>query len=204
MMACGFRLETMVFTRAFLSEAARLLVLCGHKHHQHFPRVTINAETDNEFELCVLNTGSPTKGKHAGTFGYNFSLVEIHRRSGAKITQYRSDGGTFHSRPAFWAETMEGCGKALLAENARENKFQCDAFAFRVEIGPDGDTVRTNFVTRFRYLGDDRTTVVPVEVRASVGTGQIEWLEVHSLASEDGTRLESAKAARTVCALAKT
>jgi predicted MPP superfamily phosphohydrolase len=105
---------------AFISEVAGRgvrLVLSGHKHHQHLSRVTINPESDEKLEVTVLNTGTPTARRHPGRFGHNFSVIDIYPRSGARITRYRSDGGAFNETEPFWAETIEGTGKALLREN---------------------------------------------------------------------------------------
>jgi predicted MPP superfamily phosphohydrolase len=111
---------------AFLSEIAGRgvrLVLSGHKHHQHISRVSINAETPDELEVTVLNTGTPTARRHPSRFGYNFSVIEIHPCSGAKIKQYRSDGGPFNLRPPeFWAENVDRTVKALFRENAIRRK----------------------------------------------------------------------------------
>ncbi len=168
---------------AFLSEAARLgvrLILSGHKHHQHFSRVTINAETPDQTELCVLNTGSPTAGKVPGTHGYNFSVIDIHRHGGAKIVPYHSEGGTFGPEPAFWTEGVEASGKALLRETARLRNCECKRVSLVVEIGPDGDGRYVSEVRGFRYIGPKRIDSIPGELRITVGTGQIERLQVTS------------------------
>jgi hypothetical protein len=138
-------------------------------------RVTINAEATDELELTVLNTGTPTAGKDPGQFGFNFSVIDIYPHSGAKITQYRSDGGPFNSKPSFWAETVEGTGKALLRANTLQRQCRCESLQITVDIGPDGDARRTSRVREFRYVGPAPTTTLPMMV-LSVETGQIERL----------------------------
>jgi hypothetical protein len=166
---------------AFLSEAAKLgvrLVLSGHKHHQHFSRVTINAETPDESQLCVLNTGSPTAGRKPGTFGHNFSVIEIHRHGGAKIIPYHAAGGTFNPKSGYWAENVEASGKALFRENSGLLECQCERVSLGVEIGPDGDGHYVYAVRGFRYLGASQISSIPGELCVTVGIGQIERLKM--------------------------
>jgi hypothetical protein len=144
-------------------------------------RVTINAETNEEVELTVLNTGTPTAGKYPDRFGHNFSLIELHPYSGAKITQYRSDGGTFDPKPYVWAESTERVAKALFRENQARRKCCCDSLDVTVVIGPDGDACRTSKVRGFRYLGPGTIKTLPIEIHASVDTGQIERMRVEPL-----------------------
>jgi 3',5'-cyclic AMP phosphodiesterase CpdA len=162
---------------AFLSEIASCgvrLVLSGHKHHQHVSRVTINAETEKELELTVLNTGSATAGKYPGAFGHNFSVIEVYPQSGAQITQYRSDGGSFKPLKPFWVDSVENCGKALLRENKLLRGFHYDSLETNVVINADGDGFRTTKVHGFSYYGEGETDVLPIPWRNRVSTGQIE------------------------------
>jgi 3',5'-cyclic AMP phosphodiesterase CpdA len=162
---------------AFLSEIAACgvrLVLSGHKHHQHVSRVTINAETDHERELTVLNTGSPTAGKYPGQYGHNFSFLEIHPQCGAHVTQYKSVGGAFNALPSFWVDSVEKCAKVLLRENKELRHFHYEALEVDVSINEDGDAFRIHRVCGFTYSGDEEIRASPVSWRAKVGTGQIE------------------------------
>jgi 3',5'-cyclic AMP phosphodiesterase CpdA len=162
---------------AFLSEIASVgvrLVLSGHKHHQHISRVTINAETDKELELTVVNTGSPTAGKYPGAYGHNFSFIEVCPQSGAQITQYRSDGGPFNPLTPFWVDSVENCGKALLRENKARQRFHYDALENNIVINEDGDAFHTLKVRGFSFLGEGEISALPIPWSARVATGQIE------------------------------
>ncbi|MEZ0031273.1 3',5'-cyclic AMP phosphodiesterase CpdA [Bradyrhizobium japonicum] len=162
---------------AFLSEIASCgvrLVLSGHKHHQHVSRVTINAETPEEQEIVVLNTGSPTAGKSPGNHGHNFSYLELHPQAGARVTQYRADGGTFKPLPSFWVDSVEKCSNILFRENRLLRTFEYSALEVNVEINQDGDSFRTHRVHGFTNLGEEALRESPVPWTATVGTGQIE------------------------------
>jgi 3',5'-cyclic AMP phosphodiesterase CpdA len=162
---------------AFLSEiaASRVrLVLSGHKHHQHVSRVTINSETPEEQEIVVLNTGSPTAGKSPGNHGHNFSFIEVYPQAGARITQFRADGGTFKPLLPFWVDGVEKCTSILLRENRLLKKFGYQALEVDIQINEDGDSSRTHQVHGFTNLGELDLFESPVPWSSAVGTGQIE------------------------------
>ena len=162
---------------AFLSAIASCrvrLVLSGHKHHQHVSRVTINAETEDEQELTVLNTGSPTAGKFPGAFGHNFSFIEVFPQSGARITRYSSIGGPFDAHEPVWVDSVENCAKALLWENKLIRGFSYKEFEIKTVINEDGDAFRTSRITGFTYDGDEEIEKIPVPWSTTAGTGQIE------------------------------
>jgi hypothetical protein len=79
------------------------LVLHGHKHHQHFARISIKPATSPYAELAVLSAGTPTEGRSAGPRWHGFNVIEIDERLGVHITPWHAQpqGGAFEAGECF-------------------------------------------------------------------------------------------------------
>lgn len=85
---------------AFLSEVARMgikLVLHGHKHHQHFARISVDPATRQTLDVAVLSAGTPTEGTNPGTYQHGFNIIRVDRDDCITIEMFEAapNGGTF-------------------------------------------------------------------------------------------------------------
>jgi hypothetical protein len=170
---------------AFLNEVSHLkirLVLHGHKHHRHFSRVTINAGLDEEFEVGVLSTGTPTAGKKPGRFGYNFNFLRLDRSWNLEVTPYQASEGTFKKLKPFLIENPDISTKRLY-ENARDRLgFACRSGVSVIVISQDGDADRREEFHEWKIVKDDcHLEGLPYPTSVSSDPGYIELFEAGPL-----------------------
>lgn len=164
---------------SFLSEVSKLrvrLVLHGHKHHRHFSRTTINAGGDDEREVAVLSTGTPTRSGRADGTEHHFNFLFLDPQGSMKFTPYvAKPGGTFEELGTRDVE-MSGLAERRAFEGSVERYgLRCASNVVTIEITPDGDSDYRQEFHKFRALSaatarDD----MPRYIKILAGTGQID------------------------------
>ncbi len=146
---------------AFLNEVSRLkirLILHGHKHHRHFSRITINAGQDDEFEVGVLSTGTPTAGTKPPHFGYNFNFLQLDDNWDMRVTPYEGSGGTFKKLQPFIIENAGLAPKRVYESFLGQYEAECDLGVSVIEIDQDGDAYHKEEYRGFKIIKDGYTT----------------------------------------------
>lgn len=137
---------------AFMNELSRAgirLVLHGHKHHQHFARITVDPAQSQSSELAVLSAGTPTNSRTAGAFWHGFNVVDIDEEKRARITMYEAPprGGGFIAKRIVDLAPLEEQDRHRYEHDATEIGTSCERLLCVVEMNSYGDA---RFVREFR------------------------------------------------------
>ena len=132
-----------------LSQAGIRLVLHGHKHHQHFARITVDPAQSQSSELAVLSAGTPTNSRSAGAFWHGFNVVDIDEEKRARITMYEAPprGGGFVLKRIVDLAPLEEQDRNRYEREVTELGTSCERMLCVAEINTYGDA---RFVREFR------------------------------------------------------
>jgi predicted phosphodiesterase len=146
--------ETMMVMQnagAFLRELGQYgigLVLHGHKHHQHFARITVDPARGQTLELAVLSAGTPTEGRASGSWRHGFNIVDVKEDGSSEIEMFEAEsGGTFQSVRRFDTRPMlSHRANRFAAEKARLG-VSCRESSWSVEFNAAGDATMVHDIT---------------------------------------------------------
>ncbi|CAB3772720.1 hypothetical protein B7G54_23235 [Burkholderia puraquae] len=105
----------MIMTNAgkFLHELASYgvpLVLHGHKHHQHFSKLSFQTPYSTQSQIAILSASTPTESNGAGAFRHGFNVIHVNEEHQATVSVYSAQptGETFALKKNFCiAESSE-------------------------------------------------------------------------------------------------
>ena len=169
---------------ALLSELSRRgirLVLHGHKHHQHFARVTIDPFATRPVDVGVLSAGTPTQGSRPLAFRRGFNVLSIYPDHRVKIEMYEAEGGgTFVAKPQFDMVPLDDHARWRFGQDSSNWPLSCRRMVFAVEIDGYGDA---HFMREFHGVRAKSSPVKEIGhvFPAHAGKGFVEAYRVESL-----------------------
>jgi len=136
------RMMVMDNAGAFLSELGHRgirLVLHGHKHHQHFARIAVQAASKPRLEVAVLSAGTPTRGRTALVRRHGFNTIEVTSDQHVTIRMHESDGGTFSKKAEFDLIPHEEQARWQYEQNKLKGPLVGRRMVCEVEVNGFGD-----------------------------------------------------------------
>jgi hypothetical protein len=171
---------------AFLSElsARRIrLVLHGHKHHQHFARITVDPATSERVEVSVLSAGTPTRGRTSMVHRHGFNVIRVGADHRVRIEMFEAEGdGTFSAKTPFDMVPSEEHARLRFEYEKGRLKLLCRRMVCGAEINSYGDA---QFVREFRGVSTSRPLVKQLDgtFQAQSESGFVEAFRAQSLSS---------------------
>lgn len=169
---------------AELAEHRVRLLLHGHKHHQHFARVVINAATDPAADIAVLSAGTPTQARNAGAFWHGFNVIEIGPDGNATVEMYQGPptGGAFKMEQRFDLTPLENQDRWRYEASLKTSDVHCDRLICSVDINPYGDA---RFFREYIQVSTPKSYVkkLPSKLVAHAQCGLMEAYTVRGLSS---------------------
>lgn len=160
------------------------LLLHGHKHHQHFARVVINAATDPTADIAVLSAGTPTQARNAGAFWHGFNVIEIAPDGNATVEMYQGPptGGAFKVDKRFDLTPPENQDRWRYEASLQTSDIHCERLICSVDINPYGDA---RFFREYVQVSTPRSCVkkLPSTLVAHAKWGLMEAYTVRGLSS---------------------
>lgn len=114
------------------------LVLHGHKHHQHFARISIDPNTPEAVEVAVVSAGTPTCG---GPFSRGFNLLTFNDDDDGSVRTFEAEaaGALFEEGETFEITSSFEAGKRRFNELADRSNLLCNRLVCAVDLDLDGD-----------------------------------------------------------------
>ncbi|MEX3689300.1 metallophosphoesterase [Paraburkholderia sp. BR14263] len=140
----------MIMTNAgkFLHELASYgvpLVLHGHKHHQHFSKLSFQTPYSTQSEIAILSASTPTEKNGAGAFRHGFNVIHVNEEHQAMVSVYSAQptGETFVLKKTFSiAESSEMARRRFETYLARKGVV-CQRAVFTAVVDEFGGAVIT-------------------------------------------------------------
>ena len=170
-----------------VTEARIRLILHGHKHHQHFTKVSISAADRPHDEVCVLSAGTPTAGVPTALFTHGFNVIDVHSNERVTVKRFGASarGDAFELNEEFDCINETSASVARFAENREKLAHRCDRLLCIAQINDYGDASFVRHFSRVRACSSvSHGFRDPFPARSAAGV--VECVRARA-ASQDGT-----------------
>ena len=170
---------------AFLAELARRrvrLVLHGHKHHQHFARITVDPASAEPVEVAVLSAGTPTRGRRSLIHRHGFNVLRVWSDHRVHIEMFEAEGdGTFARQQSFDMVQPQEQARLRFEQRRQRLPLSCRRLVCSVDVNEFGDA---RFVREYRGVRTGDRVEHPDEVVVGASRqGFVEAFRAESLSA---------------------
>lgn len=152
--------QMMIMTNAgkFLHELASYgvpLILHGHKHHQHYSKLSFQTHKSLDSQISILSASTPTERGGVGKFrhGFNVIAVDVEHRASVSVYSAKPTGETFIQDQNFVIADSAEMRRRRYESFQTDVGIECKKATFTTSIDVFGDAVIGREFNGFKSIG---------------------------------------------------